>query len=87
MLNFIPISYGFIIGGTGLALFTIGGLIQLANNPSKFDEEMEWMVREFEKNPLGSYRFGVDILDPKVLWWCIPGIVGCVAGAAIFFLR
>lgn len=87
MLSFVPMSYGWIVGGIGLTMFTIGGFIQLAQNPSRLDEEINWMVREFKKNPFGSYRTGVDILDPKVRWWCIPGLLGFVAGMAIVFLR
>ena len=87
MLTAIPISYGFIVGGLGLALFTIGGFIQLANNPNKINEDWDRIAKGFRNNPLGYNRAGVDILDPKVRWWCIPGMIGVLAGLAIVALR
>jgi hypothetical protein len=87
MLSFIPPLYGFVLAGVGLTAFTIGGLIQMAQNPRKLDEDRRWIDEQFKKNPWGMYSTGVEILDPKIRWWCVPGLMAFFVDLAILIFR
>ena len=76
-------AIAWVMVGVGLALFTIGGLIQLAHNPKRLEEDIEGIREALRQFPFGHYARGVDLADPRGRLFYVPGLLLMAAGAVL----
>lgn len=66
----------YLLIGMGFALFTVGGLIEIAYDPKQFDRNIEAMLR------VPNVKQGVRMSTARVRWFCLSGLAFIAVGIA-----